>query len=79
MERDIHLSDIERVLTLGEVIEVYPKDAPYPSRLVLGSIDKRPIHIVAADNDKDRVTYIITVYEPSEEEWDSTFHRRLKL
>jgi hypothetical protein len=78
LERDIYISDIEHVLTSGEVIEEYPKDTPYPSRLVLGFMDRRPIHVVAADNAVDKVTYIITVYEPSTEEWDSNFRRRLK-
>jgi len=78
LERDIYISDIEHVLSSGEVIEEYPEDTPYPSRLVLGFIDRRPIHIVAADNDQDRITYIITVYEPNTQEWDSSFRRRLK-
>jgi len=66
------------VLTSGEIIEQYPEDTPYPSHLMLGFIDMRPVHIVAADDDKDRVTYIITVYEPSAEEWDASFRRRIK-
>ena len=42
--------DVRSVLETGEIIEVYPDDTPYPSRLILGWLERRPLHVVAADN-----------------------------
>jgi len=35
-ERGISETDVNRVLVDGEVIQTYPDDTPYPSRLMLG-------------------------------------------
>ena len=42
--------DVRHVLEQGETIKGYPEDKPYPSRLVLGWREARPIHVVAADD-----------------------------
>ena len=76
-QRQINETDVRHILTTGETIEVYPDDPPYPSRLVLGWIDKRPLHIVVADNESDGETIVITVYEPDQEKWNADFKRRL--
>lgn len=76
VERRISRADIHQVLEQGEIVEEYPEDTPYPSRLLLGFRDSRPIHVVAADNDEARETIIITTYEPDPDQWDSTFRRR---
>lgn len=75
-ERHISQVDVRAVLDAGEVIERYPQDAPYPSRLVLGWIGTRPIHVVAADNTEAQETIVITVYEPDPQQWDPSFRRR---
>lgn len=75
-ERGISVGDVRRVLTNGETIERYPDDQPYPSRLVLGWIDRRPLHIVVADNTVANTTIVITVYEPDPARWDATFRKR---
>jgi hypothetical protein len=49
-QRNISEKDMRSILTKGEIIEEYADDTPYPSRLILGWIGGRPIHIVAADN-----------------------------
>ena len=41
-ERKISVADIRQVLGAGEVIEAYPDDKPYPSRLLLGWIGGAP-------------------------------------
>lgn len=74
--RRISEEDVQEVLMSGEEIENYPEDTPYPSRLMLGLIHSRPIHVVVADNKEDRETIIVTVYEPDPMRWDSTFRRR---
>ena len=75
-ERGIAASDVERVVSVGEVVEDYPNDLPYPSRLVLGWIGKQPLHVVAADNTDDNELIIVTVYEPDPLRWDGDFRRR---
>ncbi|MHB8511960.1 MAG: DUF4258 domain-containing protein [Actinomycetota bacterium] len=76
-ERGITTEDIRAVLNSGVVIEDYPADLPYPSRLMLGFKDGRPLHVVAAEAADARATIIITVFEPDEAQWDSTFQRRV--
>ena len=75
-ERDISVEDVANVLAMGEIIERYPDDTPYPSRLVLGFVGNRPLHVVAADNTADQETIVVTVYEPSPDMWDAAFRRR---
>jgi len=53
-ERRISVDDVLQVLGAGDVIEDYPEDLPYPSRLMLGRVKNRPIHVVAADNQMDQ-------------------------
>ena len=57
------------VLSIGEVIEDYPDDTPYPSNLILGWIKGRPIHVVAAHNSDEKEIVVITVYEPDPQQW----------
>lgn len=75
-QRRISMEDIRHVLVSGEIIEEYPEDTPYPSRLVLGWSGARPLHVVVADNNAERETIVITVYEPSLNEWEYGFKRR---
>ncbi len=75
-ERTIDFQDIQNVVSQGEVIETYPDDTPFPTRLLLGWVSGKPIHVVAADNAKEQVTVIITVYEPDSERWESPYYRR---
>jgi len=75
-QRGIDEKEIKDILDSGETIEEYPDDIPFPSRLVLGWSGRRPIHVVAADNEESREKIVITVYEPSLDQWDSEFKRR---
>jgi len=74
--RGISTADVETALASGQTIEEYPMDKPYPSRLVLGWIRDRPLHIVVAENRKDGETIVITAYEPGTDKWDAGFSRR---
>lgn len=69
-QRRISKDDVRQVLETGETIEMYPQDTPYPSRLVLGWRQTRPLHVVAADNADTGETIVITTYEPDPEEWE---------
>lgn len=73
-ERSIGVDDVAHVLDNGKTIVDYPDDTPYPSRLVLGWLKSRPIHVVADTPVAE--TVIITVYEPDAALWEAGFDRR---
>lgn len=73
-ERGIAESDVASVVFQGKEIESYPQDKPYPSRLLLGWIGPRPIHVVAAAAEHEII--VITVYEPDPALWQPGFERR---
>ena len=75
-QRNISEADVQHVLIAGKTIESYPDDQPYPSRLVLGWRGSRPLHVVVADNERDRESIIVTVYEPDPDRWEAGFERR---
>lgn len=76
--RNIAFDDVETILKSGETIEEYPSDNPYPSKLLLGFIAKRPIHIVAAFDDNEKCCIIVTAYEPDKDLWAANFKNRKK-
>ncbi len=76
-ERQIGRAVVESVIQSGTTIEVYPEDTPYPSRLILGWDNERPVHVVVADNPHDDEIIVITVYQPDSVRWDSSFSRRI--
>lgn len=75
-QRRITEEDVRHVLATGEVVEDYPNDIPYPSRLVLGWCGPRPIHVVVAANAETQETIVIKVYEPAPAQWEPGFKRR---
>jgi hypothetical protein len=75
-ERNIGEEDVRKVLLQGEEIAGYPDDQPYPSRLLLGRVGGRPLHVVAAYNAGDDETIVVTVYEPDPALWEDGFRRR---
>ncbi len=78
-ERKIRSDEIRDALIHGEIIENYPDDRPLQSCLILGYSEKeRPIHAVVAADITDRMLWVITVYIPDPDEWDSEFRRRKK-
>ena len=36
----------------------------------------KPLHVVVAVDDSERMLWVITVYRPLKEEWDETYKRR---
>ena len=75
-ERGISASDVRHVIQSGKVIEDYPKDAPYPSCLILGTIQGRPLHVVVAIDKDSSQAIVVTVYEPDLQQWEPGFERR---
>lgn len=64
------------MLETGEMIQDYPEDKPYPSRLVLGWRGSAPIPVVAADSTESDETFVITVYEPTLDLWETGFRKK---
>ena len=60
----------------GQIMEEYPDDPPYPSRLMLGNHDGRPLHVVVAYDPANRQCIVVTAYIPGPDQWDDTFSRR---
>lgn len=78
LERGISRNKIFTVLLNGEIIERYGSDQPFPSVLILGFRDNKPLHVVVAYDSSKRFVYVITVYEPTIELWESNFKVRKK-
>lgn len=76
-EREISEENVEKVISIGDIIETYPNDQPYISYLVLGFLSARAIHVVYA-KDEDSNIIVITVYEPNLQKWSKGFRRRNK-
>ena len=75
-QRGLSEEDVMHVLLAGETIQAYPDDIPFPSELILGWRNKRPLHIVGATDTTRRRKIIITVYEPSPDQWAAYFRRK---
>lgn len=73
-QRDITNHEIEEAVAIGEVIEDYPDDKYGPSCLIMGATTTgRFLHVQAS---YPPAVKIITVYEPSPEEWEEGFRKR---
>lgn len=75
-ERGISRQSAMHVLQWGERIEDYPEDRPYPGALFLGWWKNKPVHVVAAFDHQHDWAYIITVYEPDLEHFQSDYRTR---
>lgn len=75
--RRISPEEIESAILRGQVIEDYPDDPRGPSCLVFGyTRQRRPIHIVVAYPSTGQRMKVITVYEPSANQWQSGWRQR---
>jgi uncharacterized protein DUF4258 len=75
-QRGVSEEDVMHILLAGETIQVYPDDTPFPSELLLGWRDRRPLHIVVATDTMHRKKIVITVYEPNPDQWEADFKRK---
>lgn len=74
-QRGINIKDIRNAINVGEIIEQYPDDYPYPSCLVLGeNLRGEKIHVVLSDEGTS--SRIITAYFPDVEKWNADFKIR---
>jgi hypothetical protein len=64
------------VIRLGEVIAEYLDDDPFPSSLLLGFVENRPLHVVVAMELSSKNCYVITAYDPDPHLWEEDFKTR---
>lgn len=77
--RGINPTEVRKCLEQHEIIEDYPEDTPYPSKLLLCFIGARPIHLVIAINELEKTCILVTAYEPDKELWSDDFKKRKML
>ena len=75
-ERRIALDNVRQVLESGEMIEDYSEEMPAPGGLMSGKRDRRPLHVVMAENTPENELVVITVYEPDPAQWKPGFRSR---
>ena len=75
-QRDVGHASVNAVIASGESIAEYPDDKPYPSRLILGFVEGRPIHVVVAWDVETSTCIVVTAYEPPPEQWEQGFKKR---
>jgi hypothetical protein len=77
-QRGISKDEVVNVMLHGEVIQEYPEDKPYPSKLQFKMINDRPLHVVSAKDEIAGICYVITVYIADVNEWEQDFKTRKK-
>ena len=72
------VTDIELALELAKVIEDYSHQHRFlPDYLVLAWVfEAHPVHCVVAINEHHDYILIVTVYQPSQEEWQNDWRTR---
>jgi len=78
-ERGIQTKAIRAVIESGKVIGDYPEDYPFPSCLILGWVEGRPIHVVVAIDAISQTCYVITAYVPDLNIWHPDFKTKRSL
>jgi hypothetical protein len=76
MKRGISTEIVKKVLLDGEIIEDYPEDKPFPTALFLGWFQKEPFHVVAAFDSLSGYCFVITVYRPDLDHFQSDYKTR---
>jgi len=76
--RLISPEEVKDVLKYGKVIKEYSDDKPNPSRLILSTVNGRPLHVLAAYANEIDSEIIVTAYEPNLEHWSEDFSKRRK-
>ncbi|MEW6219386.1 MAG: DUF4258 domain-containing protein [Thermodesulfobacteriota bacterium] len=75
-QRGISKPDVLSIIASGETIAEYPDDTPYPSLLLCGFVDNRPLHVVVAFHEAVHACTVVTTYIPSADQWTTDFRTR---
>jgi hypothetical protein len=76
LARDISRKNVVEVILAGEIIEKYPNQKPYPGALILGWSNQKPFHVVMALDEANEICYIVTVYRPDRDHFESDYKTR---
>ena len=68
--------EVLHVVASGEVIAEYPDDRPFPSVLLLATVEGRVLHAVVGEDAGTRTCYIVTVYPPDPTMWSPDFRTK---
>jgi hypothetical protein len=74
--RQVTLHEIFQAIESGDVIEDYPDDLPYPSKLICWKADNQFLHLVIAERNEDGALILVTVYRPELGDWEPGFTKR---
>lgn len=74
-QRGITPEECEKVFMEGDVIEKYPDDKPFPSKLISGTVKGRILHLVVS-SEEEKCFHVITAYEPDRKVWNGNFTKR---
>ncbi|MEH2069312.1 MAG: DUF4258 domain-containing protein [Nostoc sp.] len=72
----ISSSEVEAVVTYGEIIEENPNDTPFTSYLLFDFVENKPIHVVFYYVELTNTGYIVTAYIPDRNLWSDDFRTR---
>ena len=67
------MEEVKFILNTGEVIREYADDKPYPSFLLLGFFEHRPLHLLVAKDSDTGNGIMVTAYEPDKSLWSPDF------
>ena len=73
----ISADEVLKAIENGKVIEEYVDDRPFPSCLLYGKSDDKPIHVVSSLPLHINMLIVVTVYTPGPVRWID-FERRRK-
>jgi hypothetical protein len=76
MKRGISREIVRHILLEGAIIEDYPDDKPFPTALFLGWFQGEPFHVVAAHDPLSGYCFVITVYRPDLDHFESDYKTR---
>ena len=76
--RNISIEDVKYVLNNGIIVNQYPDDRPYPSKLLFAKCNNRSLHVLSSENEATAETIIITAYIASDDNWENDFVTRKK-
>jgi hypothetical protein len=76
MKRGISTQIVKQVLLEGEIVEDYPDEKPFPTALFLGRFQGEPFHVVAALDSLSGCCFVITVYRPDVNHFESDYKTR---
>jgi len=76
--RGISIEEVHTILARYETVASYPEDTPYPSRLILGFVRERALHVVIGYNEKEKTGYVVTAYDPDMAVWEEDLKSRRK-